>query len=137
MTDVLSPLERAKVRHHLGYPNVSAMASIQLGVPKPLQTMFLVETAMDKILTEFLPTIRQTICVLDGIESQMVSGQPNLAVNKLGEMELRKEHLDQLEREYKRWAFRLAEDIGVPVYLFSSRFKGTGQGGAGNISVRG
>lgn len=134
MTDTLTLLERAKIRHHLGYPNVSAMASIQMGVPKPLQTLFLVETAMDKILEEYLPILRTTIATLDSIECQLVAGQPNLAVNKLGEMELRKEHLDQLEREYKRWAFRLAEDIGVPIYPFATRFKGTI---AGNVSVRG
>lgn len=137
MTDTLTLLERAKIRHHLGYPNVSAMASIQMGVPKPLQTLFLVETAMDKILTEYLPILRTTIATLDSIECQLVDGQKYLPVNRMGEMEIRKEHLQQLEGEYKRWAFRLAEDIGVPIYPFSSRFKGTGPGGAGNISVRG
>jgi hypothetical protein len=137
MADILSLQERAKVRHHLGYPNVSAMASIQLGVPKPLQTMFLVESAMDKVLEEYIPTIRERIATLDSIECQLIDGQKYLAVNRMGELEIRKEHLAMLESEYKRWAFRLAEDLGVPVYPFATRFKGSGPGGAGNISVRG
>jgi len=129
----LSDTEKVRIRYHLGYPNVTAIASLNAGIPIPLQTLFLVENAMDRVIDEALPIVRTHIQTLDNIECQLVEGQRNLAVNRLGDMEIRREHLDQLEGEYRRWANRLADTLGVPLYPYSSKLKSTR---VGNMTVR-
>jgi hypothetical protein len=51
-----TPQEKEKIRYHSGYLNAQPAASIQLGVPRPVQTLFLIEDAMDRLL----PTARKT-----------------------------------------------------------------------------
>ncbi|KKK54507.1 hypothetical protein LCGC14_3083990, partial [marine sediment metagenome] len=43
----LTEAEKERVRYHLGYLQVSAAASIQLGIPRPLQTVFLLEQGLN------------------------------------------------------------------------------------------
>ena len=45
----LTPQERERVRYHLGYLNTSLAGSIQYGLPRPMQTLFVVEQAMDYV----------------------------------------------------------------------------------------
>jgi hypothetical protein len=127
--------EKERIRYHLGYLNVQPAASITYGLPRPIQTLFLVEVAMDKVLPEGEDRIRKMVTTLDNIECQMIEGQAYLAANRLGELEVRKEHIDQLEVEYHRWASRLADTLGVPLYPFADRFKRVRGSGAGNIPV--
>jgi replicative DNA helicase len=130
----LSPEEKDRVRYHLGYPSVTAGAAIVMGIPAQRQTAFLVEQAMNLILDVALPRVRQLLMTLDSLEEQMVCAQSNLAAEKLGEMTLRKDQIDSLEKEYQRWAMRLADVMAVPIYPFSTRFK---KSGPGNVPVRG
>jgi len=134
MADTLTDEERAQIRYHLGYPNVSAVASYQIGVPIPVQTAFLVESAMGRVIPLAIPKVREILALLDNIECRMIEGQKRLAANKVGEIEVRPEEIPQLEREHTRWAQRLADILCVPLYPFSAKFRSTG---AGNISVRG
>ena len=43
----LTAEERQQVRYHLGFVSVFPAASINFGMPRPIQTLFLVEQAMD------------------------------------------------------------------------------------------
>lgn len=133
-TPLLTPEEKARVRYHLGYPNVEAIYGYQLGIPAPMNAAFLVEGSMDRIIEAFIPKVREFLDILDDIECQMVKGQKYLAADRVGDIEVRKEHIQSLEREYTRWAKRLADTLGVPLYPFSTKF---GSGKLGNVPVRG
>jgi hypothetical protein len=131
----LTAQERERVRYHLGYLNVQLAASISFGIPRPIQTVFLIETAMSNVIAEGEDRVRRMLGVLDRIECLLIDAQERLAAMRLGDLELRENETDKLEREYYRWGGRLADQLGVPFYAYSNRYKN--QSGAGNVPVSG
>lgn len=131
----LSEADKERTRYHLGYLGTSFAPSIQLGIPRPVQTLFLVEDAMGLVATP--QGIQRIVCLLDtldSLEAQMVRGARTLGVETAGELTLHplrsqgKLVTDSLEREYVRWAGRLADTLGVPFYPFAARFQRRGPG---------
>lgn len=137
----ISEADRARVRHALAYIQVEPVSSIALGFPSAQQPMFLVERAMDRVIPDAIPKILQELCVLDQIECQMAEALCRLSAQQVGEVKLRNDNSeateqDLLEKEYLRWAMRLADDLGVPLNPFSTRFRwGAGAGGVTNVPV--
>jgi hypothetical protein len=123
MAAVLQEEEKARIRHHLGYLNVQPAASIQLGFPAASQPLFLVESAMNKIPETAVGIIRKTVSILDNIEDRLVDALDRLQAEKLSDVTLRADEHDALEREYVRWAKRLADDLGAPLNAYSERFR--------------
>lgn len=137
---VLTAAERERCRYHLGYMNVQPAAAMLFGMPRPIQTAFLVESAMTNLIAETVPRIQQILQTLDGIECQMVGSLKQLSVDALGPMKMAgtmdpKARLvtERLEEEYKRWVRRLADNLGVPLYAFSQRNRPSG---GGSVPVR-
>jgi hypothetical protein len=134
----LDTQERERVRYHMGYLSVQPAASITFGLPAPIQTLFLLELAMDKILPEAEDRVRRLLTVLDGIECRMIDGQNYLVATQLDQMYIRTDHIEALEWEYSRWASRLSDELGAPLYpgshKFTKLFRNYGSGG--NIPVR-
>lgn len=132
----LTDEERQKVRYHLGYLSVAPAASLNFGMPRPIQTIFLVELAMDNILPVAIDKIRQIVGIMDGIECRLVDAQDRLSATSLDNLSLRRDETDALEAEYYRWGGRLADTLGVPFYAYSNRYRRHGKGFAGSIPVR-
>lgn len=134
-----SATEKARIRYHLGYPNVSAHASLSAGVPLPLQPMFMVEDAMRLVLPEAEPLVRTLLARLDQTDEAIFQAQTRLQADKVDEITLRKDEPDALEREYLRQAMRLSETLHAPVYPFSARFANINaivpQGGAPKVGM--
>lgn len=128
---VLTELEKNRIRHHLGYLVTQAAASISLGVPRASQPAFLVEFAMNSIPVDAIGQVRRWVAILDTTEETMVDAQSRLAAKRVGNIEMREDELDSLEREYLRWARRLADDLGVPLNVYSERFRGS----AGSLNI--
>ena len=129
----LTDNEKEAVRYHLGYLGVSSAASIQLGIPRPVQTLFLVEQALDNLREIAVPRVRSILGTLNGVEQKLICSQDRLAAAKLGSMTLRgvapgESEADGLEREYTRWAGRLADILGCPFYPGAHRFGGASGG---------
>lgn len=136
----LSESDRVRVRHHMGYLNVEPGSSIALGFPSAQQPEFLVERAMNNVIDQAVGRIIDTLDTLDCLESDMRSASKQLAVQQLGEMKLRNSNdepnvCDLLEREYVRWAKRLADDLGAPLNVFSERFRSLAGGAVGSRPV--
>lgn len=134
-SDALTEEEKEKVRYHLGYLETSFAPSIALGIPKPLQTVFLLEQGLTLLVNGFaVNRVRCILKVLDETEAKIFGAQSTLVADKLGELSLHplkaqgKLVTDSLEGEYRRWANRLADIFGVPIYPFSDRFKRRGPG---------
>lgn len=130
----LTTAERERVRYHLGYLQVQPAAAMTFGLPRPIQTLFIVESAMERILEVAIPRVRRILDVLDKVECRLESAQARLAATQLGDLHLRDGEPDLLEREYDRWARRLADIFGVPLYPYAKRFQSSR---AGNVSVVG
>lgn len=128
--------EKQRIRYFLGYPSVQPAAGITFGVPRPIQTLFLVELAMTQIMPVAENKVRQILGVMDGIECRLIDAQDRLAAKSLDTLTMRADETDALEAEYYRWGGRLADTLGVPFYAYSNRYKRHGKTYAGSIPVR-
>lgn len=132
----LTPHEKVKVRHHLGYLNVSEAFTFVLGTPAGVETQFIFEGAMKRVLVEALPELRRHLQILNQIEDQMVEDHELLAVQKLGEITIDPDEQDKLTRRYNYWVDSLANIMGVYRNPFDKRL-GKGGGGGLNVAVMG
>ena len=133
--DALNNEEKEKARYHLGYLETSSAASIQLGIPQPLQTVFLLEQGLTLLTNGFaVNRVRCILKILDDLECKLYGAVDTLSAESLGELKLHPLagqgalFTDSIEKEYVRWANRLADCLGVPKYPYSARFKHKGPG---------
>lgn len=133
----LTSEEKQRVRYHLGYPSVQSAAGLSFGIARPIQTLFLVESAMNLLLPEAENEVRRIVGVMDGVECRLVEAQDRLAAKQIDQLTLRDNEPGQLELEYQRWGFRLADTLGVPVYAYSTKYRREGKAFAGSIPVSG
>lgn len=133
----LNDSEKERTKYHLGYLNVSPAASISYGMARPIQTLFLVETALNNVIESSVDRIRRVLSIMDNIELKLVDAQDRLAADAIDGLKIRAAEPDLLDREYVRWGYRLADILGVPVYPYSLRYKSfMASSDAGSIPVR-
>jgi hypothetical protein len=132
----LTQAEIERARYHLGYPEVQPAASIQFGIPRPIQTAFLFESAVTLLVPFAEDRVRRILKVLDDIETKQVQAQDRLAATALEELKLRGDEIDQLDRELYKWAGKLADILGVPLYAYSDKFRRVRGMVAGSIPTR-
>lgn len=120
--------ERVRCRHHMDYLNAAANAAFVLGTPAAVETSFLIEPAMDKVLVEAVPLFRQILATLDAIEAQKVEDLEVLVAGRVGSIELRSDEQAALDGQYRRWQGKLANLLGVPPNPFD-------KSGGGGINV--
>lgn len=130
----LTTEEKERARYHLGYLQVQPAASIQFGIPRPIQTLFLVESAFSNLLEVAEPRVRKIIQIMDEIECKLFDSIDVLEASQLGDLHTRENAPGLIDKEYYRWASRLADILGVPLYPYSERFKAFI--GGGNVPVR-
>lgn len=120
--------EKVKVRHHTGYLNVAEASTFVLGTPASVETQFIIEGAMNRVLEVALPELRRHLQILDGIEEQMVEDHELLAVESLGEITVNTKEQTKLTQRYDYWVNSLCNIMGVVRNPFDKRL---GSGGAG------
>ena len=120
-TVVLTEEQKVKVRHHMGYPNVAQAATFALGAVASVETAFMIERAMDKILPASLPELERLLAICDQCESQSVGDMELMAVNQVGEISVNQEEQRQIDRRYDRWVAALANFLTVPRNPFDAR----------------
>lgn len=130
---VLTETLKVKIRHHFGYVNVSAIQTFVLGSPASLETQFMIEGAMNKVLPAAVPELERQVAILDGIEQQSLDDLELLAVNKVGEIDINQKEQGSLVERYSFWLGALENLLGVPRNPFDKR---PGLGGAGGINAR-
>jgi hypothetical protein len=135
VTAALTDAEKERCRYHLGYPETSGAATLQFGLPKPMQTAFILEQALTLLVNpDAIDRVRGILAQLDATELRMKRVGPHLAAEQVGNIKLRgavvgQTYPDLLEREYRRWAGRLADVLGVPFYSYSGKLRRVGPGG--------
>jgi hypothetical protein len=136
----LTDEQKSKIRHHLGYLGVAEVSSFVFGTPASLETQFIIEGAMKRLLPETLPLVVDFIEKCDATEAQYFENAENLAVSKVGSIELRADEGQQLMGpggRYDYWRRALANALGCAPNPFDKR-PGLGVAGAGvNIPVIG
>jgi hypothetical protein len=133
----LTAEEKMRATYHLGYMGVQSAASLSYGIPRPIQTLFLVEVALNNLMPIFEDKVRRIINIMDGVECRLVDAQERLAASQLDSLKTRADEPQALEIEYQRWGLRLADTLGVPPYYYSTRYKRQPGQRGGNVPVSG
>lgn len=135
---VLNEEEKVRVRYHTGYLNVSAVQTFALGTPASVETQFIIEGAMNKILESALPLVRELIQKCDSTRQQMFEQQENIQVTKLGELVINSTGIDrgqmQLREVYFDWVNQLCNAMGVKQNPYRADTLGQSGGGI-NVGV--
>ena len=133
---MLTQDEKARIRHHLGYPNVGAVPTFALGVPAAIETAFIIETAMNQVLAEALPLVRLYLCRCEETECQRFTSQGNMQAQQVGDITPGGEvEQKQLNKNYAHGQQSLAGLLGVMTNPFDKRTS-LAPGGL-NVAVRG
>lgn len=137
MAAVITEEERVRARHHLGYLSVEAAQTFVLGIPAAVQTQFMIEGALNRILPQAVELFRQLLCRLDGIEAEVFCGVDLASVDKLDSIDIRSDRLETLAKYYLLAAEALSNLLGVPRNPWDMRTWLQGASGAINVSVIG
>ncbi len=121
---VLSEEEKARIRHHLGYPQSDPVTNITLGIPAVTQTAFILEGQMQRV-----PESRMTICRtilgrLDVLDQLLFDSASMLAAERVDEITINLNQPNAIEAEYIRWVDRLADFFGAYKNPYSPRWGG-------------
>jgi hypothetical protein len=125
--------DKVRIRAHLGFLGVQESATFVLGVPAGVQTEFLIELAMNKVLESSIPKVQQYLNILDTIEGQMVEDMELLAIDAIGDITVRKDEQEALVKRYDYWVANLANILGCYRNPFDKRLA-TGSS-IGNVRV--
>jgi len=109
----LAEQDKVRARHHLGYLNVEQAQTFVLGVPAGLQTQFVIEGALNRLLPQALPKFTQFLDQLDCIECELFGGIDLASVNSIAEIEVRPERRKELAGYYKVAQQALANLLGI------------------------
>jgi uncharacterized protein YdcH (DUF465 family) len=117
----------------MGYLQVQEASTFVLGVPAATQTQFVIEGAFTKVLPSAEARFRRLLDLMDRVEDQIEDNTENVAVDRVDEIELRKDELTQLIKRYKYWQGSLSNLLGVPPNPFDARVGlGAGYNGGGS-----
>lgn len=125
---MLTPDEKVRIRHHMGYPQVEQARTFFLGYPISVPTSTMIEGSLDKIQPGAEPLLRKLIARLDVIEEQMIDDLELLAVRKIDEIEINPDEHGSLIAQYKHWQLAMGNLVGVPPNPFDQRFMSGGGG---------
>lgn len=132
---MLTAEQKMKARHHLGYLNVQAAATFNLGIPAGVQTQFMIEGAWDKILPEAENLVAVLICRLDDVEREVFGGIEFASITATGSIQVNPTRLKELAKYYLIAQESLANLLGVPPNPFDQRSWLASAGGV-NCPVR-
>jgi hypothetical protein len=121
---VFTDEEKVRIRHHLGYLGVQTASTFILGVPAAVQTSFILEGAMDRVIEAAAPQVRRHLTILDGLEAQMVDDAELMAVDQIGDIRVNQKEQMQLESKYDYWRRSLANLFGTVPNPYDQRFAG-------------
>jgi hypothetical protein len=133
---MLSEQQKVRARHHLGYGGVQQAQTFVLGVPAGVQTAFMIEGALNRLMPQSEATFEALLQRLDGIEAQVLGDQPNLAAKKVGTIEVNTDEFKQLIVQYQHHQGALSNMLQIPPNPFDQRpLLGAGYSGGGGMNV--
>lgn len=133
----LTAQDKVKIRHHLGFLNVQEAQTFVLGTPAGVETQFAIEGAMNRLLPEAVPHVRELIERCNETECQRFQSQDaRVEVKQVGDIQIAgKDGVDTNVRDYNYWRQALANAFGIYANPFDKRDDLTG--GGPNVPVLG
>lgn len=124
--------EKARTRYHLGYLGVGEASTFVLGLPAAVQTQFMVEGALNRVLPSAEARLRERLDAADRLDSQILENADALVATKVGDIELNEKEFQKIVQRYLWVVNAIANILGVPRNPFDRRFS---QGGGINARV--
>lgn len=121
MNPAFTEEEKVRIRHHLGYMNVSLASAFALSVPTGLRTDFLLEMSMTKVLPAAYPQARKLLAYLEQLEEQKIMDAELLAFVKVDEIEFASEEQSRVHQLYRQFQAALANLFGVAPNPYDQR----------------
>lgn len=132
---MISDADKERARYHLGYMTVTVASSAHFGIPQSTEVQWMFESSIGRVMPASEARVVSILDKLDEIECLLFESSKDLFARRAGDLEPNLNQPDDVEKEYVRWAKRLADMLGVMPYPFSNRFQSQ-LVGTGNISVR-
>jgi hypothetical protein len=131
----LTDEERVGIKHHLGYPNPNAIETFVLGVPALMESLFVVEGAMNAVSPQSEERVRKTLRRLEKLDEQIEENADALLLTKADEVEFRDDEFEKIHQRYVYWQGQLCNLLGLPgPNPYDARW--TGAAGGINIGVQ-
>lgn len=139
MPAVVTSEEKVRCRHHLGYQNVESIMTFQLGVPAAMQTTFMIEGALDRIMSTpgAVEKFRQLLAQCDRIEAQVFCGIDLADIEVLDTITVNRKRLRELAQYYLIAVGGLENLLGVVRNPWDKREWLQMASGGINVSVSG
>ncbi len=127
--------EMVSSRHHLGYPNVGEVQTFAFGIPAAMQTTFMIEGAMVRILPQAEARFRYLLSKLDQTECKIDDVLDSADMSEAEDVKFRDNALAKVAQVYKVYQQSLANLMGIVPNPYDQRE--WLQGGGINVSVTG
>lgn len=86
-----------------------------------MQTTFMIEGALVRIMPEAVDKFRELLCRLDAVESEVYCGMDLASVEKVDTIAIRSDRMQELAKYYRLARSALANLLGVPPNPFDMR----------------
>ena len=113
MSAIIAENDKVRARHHCGYLNVEAAQTFALGMPAAVQTQFMIEGALNRILPQALPKFLELLDRLDCIECELFGGIDLASVNTIAEIQVNPTRRKELSGYYKVAQQSLTNMLGI------------------------
>lgn len=117
---VIPEEQRVRARHHLGYLNVEASATFSLGIPAAIQTQFIIEGALNRLLPQAVAKFNELVNLLDCIECKFADTDLS-DIDQLGEIKVNRKRLKEIAEQYCSFRTGLANLLGIVPNPFDDR----------------
>lgn len=124
MANLLTDIEVARVRYHLGYMNTTAGAGIGLSMPTIITTLFPVDGALRNLYPEAVEIVRTLIARCDAAECGIADSEERLSALRMDSITLNEREPERREERYRYWVRRLSEATGCPINPMSGQRSG-------------
>jgi len=126
--------EKVRIRHHLGFLNVSTAATFSLGTPANVQTQFIIEPAMDLVPVAAEKLARTLLDRLDVVDFQIFDDADTLVASRVGAIDLNPIEFEKILQRYNYIRGALANLLGVMPNPYDKRFYNPNGGGGMGIN---
>jgi len=109
----ISDYERARIKHHLRFPEVFTVSGFMAGSPTTVEDLYGIDGSINNIRPEAESIVRDQISMCDTAENQLNSMGCHLSVGKVGNITMREDELKQRREFYDYQCKRLADSLGA------------------------
>lgn len=133
---MLTEEDKNRCRSHLGYGQVMASQTFVQGVPAGVQTQFVIEGAMTRLLPSAEQMLRKWLDRLDSVEERIDDSTEDVLANKIGNIELNDKALQRLVDRYRYWQGKVCNLLQVQPNPYDQRpYLGMGWGAGSGVNV--